>query len=237
MADIIKHEGTSTYEEITPAERHLKLECKLTEAELAEIAERFSEKKLRALAIKDQVSALNKEKKDLEEEIEQMAKQVNTGTGEKIIKCLVVYDFPTQGMKKIKRTDTGEEWEERMNEDEMQVNQTNLFDSANVLESEDAETSEEEEVKTELQEIIESFEMNPAEFSDEYFIAGSEESLLDHNISPENFNFIEGCLVVKANFNKIKEHLDKFSPYRTFRIDHINYWYAFLPKTIKEEKK
>lgn len=242
--------------------RTMILKCKLSNEELAQIAEKISTKRIRMEEIKAEVSDLNGTKKDLDDAVIQLSHQVREGEGEKPIICDVVYNYPCDGKKTIKRLDkkTDNIWEENMTEEES----SSLFppadevlttdkadtegtkalpahtdDSYEVVDDEaNADERPDDKPKTEydtLKEIKDAYGFDPTTFGDEYFIASSEKTLADHNIDSANFSFCDGCLLVKANFNVIKVLLDDtLKPAKVFRIDKANAWYVFNPKVAEE---
>lgn len=88
--------------------------CEFTSDERASKGDQLADKRIRMDELKDEAAALNKEKGDLDKEILSISKLLKHGGEERFVKCLVAYNYPEDGSKTIKRSDTGEEWIETM---------------------------------------------------------------------------------------------------------------------------
>jgi len=101
-----------------PQIRHIKIHHSFSESELNEICSKLAdfnldiekfeqEKKDSAKSYKDKIDFLQIQAIEL-------SKKYKNGGEEKLTECEVIFDCPNEGLKTVKRTDTGEEWVEEM---------------------------------------------------------------------------------------------------------------------------
>jgi hypothetical protein len=101
-----------------------KLECDLTDTELRESAESLAhtiQNKYEILAEKKEaMSGFKSRIEKCDEVILKNTNALNTGKEEREIDCEIQLNEPKDGVKTITRRDTGETWEEKMSDLELQ---------------------------------------------------------------------------------------------------------------------
>ena len=98
--------------------RHIKLHHSFSESELNDICSKLADFNLdieRFEQEKKESAKSYKEKIDfLQLQAIELSHQYKNGGEEKLTECEVIFDYPADGLKTVKRTDTGEEWVEEM---------------------------------------------------------------------------------------------------------------------------
>jgi len=190
--------------------------CEFTSEERASKGDLLADKRIRMDELKDEVAALNKEKGDLDKEILSISKLLKHGGEDRFVKCLIAYNYPNDGDKTIKRTDTGEEWVETMSDGDYKLFNEDEHEAPKILQLPPAS--------------IESvFGLNPADF--DHFIGNTVEDFAEHGIelSESDIRKFGRKLYVKASFQDITQLTNK--PYQgKFNSDVSDvFWYMFEP--------
>lgn len=101
-----------------------KLECILTDGERTERAENLAhtiQERYEIIAEKKEANSGFKSRiEKCDEVILKNTNALNTGSEEREIDCEVQLYHPKDGIKTVTRTDTGESWEEKMSDSELQ---------------------------------------------------------------------------------------------------------------------
>lgn len=196
--------------------RTINLFCQFTAEERADKGELLADKRIRIDQLKEEAAKLNKEKGDLDKELLSISKQLKEGGENRFVKCGVIYDHPEEGMKTVRRFDTGEEWAESMSDDDM-----TLF--------RDADEEEAYKLKLLPEASIESlFGFDPGDA--EHFIGKSVEDFAKRKIEISNVDLRQfgNHLFVKATFSEVRE-LTEISYVGKCHDDNGEVWYFFPP--------
>ncbi len=102
------------------------LDCLLEQEEISKKAEDMAhavqEKNRIQLEKKEAVSGYKKDIEEQEKIIQTCSYAINNGKEQREVECKVELNNPSNGTKLITRLDTGEYWEEKMTDEELQEN-------------------------------------------------------------------------------------------------------------------